>query len=90
MGNENSIFADMEEPFLIPVTYKGTDRHFEATLRRWGYSHRFEVNVDGTVVSFERDEEGNFRAVIAPEEKGKVPPVELLQAIGQAIEGILK
>jgi hypothetical protein len=90
MFNFLLIFAGMDEQFLIPVLYNGIERQFEASLRMRGYSHRFEVNVDGIIVYFERDEEGNYRAVIPPEEKGKVPPIELLQAIGQAIEGILK
>ncbi len=79
-----------DDQFLIPVTYKGVVKSFPASMRVFGYTHRFEVDVDGTLVYFERDEEGNYRALIPPEEKGKVPPVELLQAIGLSIEAILK
>ena len=80
----------MEDAFFIPVVYKGVAQQFEATLRHWGYSHAFHVKVGETMVIFERDEEGNYRAVIPPEERGKAPERELLQVIGEAIEGILK
>ncbi len=80
----------MEEGFYIPVIYKGTTQQFEATLQQWRYGYAFHVKVEETMVIFERDEEGNYRARIPPEEKGRVPDKELLQAVGEAIEGILK
>ena len=86
----------MEESFYIPVTYKGKDLQFEATLQRRGYVHIIAVDVYGTMVTFERDEEGNWRGLIPPEEKesrderGKTPDVELLQTIGETIEELLK
>ncbi|MBN9381515.1 MAG: hypothetical protein J0H74_12160 [Chitinophagaceae bacterium] len=80
----------MEEIFFIPVVYKTVQYEFEATLQQSRYAHAFHVKVDGTLVIFEQDEEGNYRARIPSEEKGKVPDRELLQAIGEAIMGILK
>lgn len=59
----------MEESFYIPVTYKGKDLQFEASLQRRGYIHIIAVDVYGTMVTFERDEEGNWRGLIPPEEK---------------------
>jgi hypothetical protein len=80
----------MNEPFFIPVQYKGREMEFETTLQRHGYVHSFHVNVDGTMVIYEKDEEGSFRALIPEGEKGKVPEKGLLQAIGEVIEEILK
>jgi hypothetical protein len=60
----------MDEPFYIPCRYKGVDRQFMATFQAFGYTFRFHVDVDGTDVIFERDEEGNFRAIIPPEPIG--------------------
>jgi hypothetical protein len=57
----------MDEPFIIPLNYKGADREFEATLQVLGYTHRFKVDVDGTEVLFERDEEGRYRAILSQE-----------------------
>ena len=79
----------MDEPFLIAVDYKGVQREFEARLQVLGFTHRFLVDVEGTEVFFERDEEGSYRAIIPPETKGKIPETGLLQAIAGAIEKIL-
>ena len=80
----------MNEPFFIPVQYKGKEVEYEAILKQHGYVHVFHVNVEGATVMYERDEEGSFRALIPEGEKGKVPDKELLRAIGEAIEEILK
>lgn len=79
----------MNEPFLLPVEYKGEERAFEAELQVWGYGHRFQVNVDGSAVIFERDEEGSYRAVIPPETPGALPAAALLRAIAETIGRIL-
>lgn len=80
----------MEESFFIPVVYKGAELQFEAGLQRRGYTYALHVNVFGTMVIFERDEEGNWRALMPVEEKGKVPETELLQALIAALEEIVK
>jgi hypothetical protein len=79
----------MDEPFFIPCRYKGIDRQFTATFQAFGYTFRFHVDVDGTDVIFERDEEGNFRAIIPPESPKPPPDRNLLQEISAAIEQIL-
>jgi hypothetical protein len=79
----------MDGPFNIPVTYKGIEREFEATLQVFGYTHKFQVDVEGTPVIFERDEEGRYRAIIMPEYRGRLPENELLHTIALAIEQIL-
>jgi hypothetical protein len=85
----------MDEPFLIPVSYKGVEREFEATLQVLGYTHRFNVQVEGAEVIFERDEEGQYRAIVSQEaiatqekEIRKLDP-ELLHQIALQIEHIL-
>ena len=54
-----------------------------------GYARKFQVDVHGQDVLFKPDEEGNYRAVINPEqaEESKID-VELLKAITEAIESI--
>jgi hypothetical protein len=80
----------MEDQFSFEVMYKGAERQFAGRLQPRGYTYRFEVDVDGIMVYFEPDEEQNLRAIIPPEEQGKIPPSELLRAIGEAIREILK
>jgi hypothetical protein len=88
----------MEDPFIITVSYKGLDRDFEAELLQMGYIHKFHVIVEGADLFFERDEEGQYRAILQDNthEKGafsspakRHPDPELLQLIAEKIESIL-
>ncbi len=54
----------MHDSFQIPVTYAGSEYLFEARLRPSGYVTLIEVDVNGHIIFFEPDEEGNYRAVI--------------------------
>jgi len=58
----------MEETFEIPVTYKGEELSFTASLLNRGYTYAIRVLVNGQYINFEPDEEKNFRAWISPEE----------------------
>ena len=88
-GNEGIVIV-MEDPFFIPVVYRGVEMQFEASLVRRGYTYGLHVNVRDTLVVFERDEEGNWRALMPDDGKGKAPETELLQALVGAIEEIVK
>lgn len=80
----------MEEPFLLPVAYKGETQQLEAQLHLTGYTHRFEVRVNDMPVYFEPDEEGEYRAVLAsPAEQHHLPDITLLTAIASAIKTVL-
>lgn len=82
----------MDEPFEIPVLYKGQELLFTAKLLTIGYLHKFLVDVDGQEVFFEPDDGGEYRAMMNPAnlEEGQVVAVDLLKAIVAAIEDILK
>ncbi len=71
----------MNEPFELPVTYKGEELHFPTRLQQLGYTHRIVVDVNGQQVFFEPDEERNYKAIIEQEKLNKQISVELLQAI---------
>ncbi|MBB1284315.1 hypothetical protein HRH25_08025 [Flavisolibacter sp. BT320] len=80
----------MEDSFDLPVVYKGDEVLFPARLLQTGYTHRFEVDVYGTPVYFEPDEERNYRALVDTDGEGKEVPLELLKAIAAGIEAVLK
>lgn len=80
----------MDEAFFIPVVYKNEPVAFEASLVQSRYAHAFHVKVGEVVVVYEQDEEGQYRARVPTEETGRLPDRALLQAIGEAIEEILK
>ena len=56
----------MDYDLEVPVTYKNQELIFNAKFIQFGYSYKFEVDINGTMVLFEPDEERNFRAMIDP------------------------
>ena len=81
----------MDETFTLDVSYKGEDLEFEGKLLLSGYLHKIEIDVNGTPVFFEPDEERNYRALVGPDQiDDKYLSVGLLQAIAQRLESLLK
>jgi hypothetical protein len=82
----------MVEDFKIPVLYNNQRLNFPAQLLRYAYSYKIEVDVEGTPVYFEPDEEHNWRALIGLEEVSANRNLngELLKAIASSIEEIVK
>lgn len=82
----------MEEDFELSVQYKGEEISFPGRLLNYGYSYKIELEVMGTMLLFEPDEQRNFRALIAPEEmnKHKEITVGLLEAIVSSLDELLK
>lgn len=80
----------MDEPFELPVNFRDKELLFPAQLKQSGYTHSIIVDVYGQEVSFEPDEERNYRAIIGQEELSKQTTIELLRAIAKAIEDIVK
>ncbi len=81
----------MTDPFTITVPYKNSERTFEAQLFTTAYSYRIQVCVDEVDINFERDDEGNFRALAASPDDHRIQKIDsrLLQAIATEIEQIL-
>jgi hypothetical protein len=80
----------MFDSFDLPVLFKGEEILFPARLHQYGYTYRFEVYVGDIVIYFEKDEEGGYRALTdAPQLQNQVDP-ELMQAIADSIENVLK
>ena len=82
----------MDDSFELPVFYNNQEILLPAQLHQYGYTYKIEVDVNGISVFFERDEEGNWRAIVDPSEfeKNKSFSIELLQAIACSIEEVLK
>lgn len=72
----------MNEPFVLPVSFQGTEYEFKARFERWGYTHRIAVLIDETTFVFEPDEEGGYRALAA--KVGDVN-ISLLQAVAEKL-----
>ena len=82
----------MHNSFELPVSYKGKVVLFPGQLHQYGYSQKIEINVNGLSLFFERDEEGNWRALVDPSELEKNRSInkELIQAVIHSIEEVLR
>jgi len=78
----------MDESFELPINYNGQDLLFPARLIPFGYTYKIEVDINGTIVSFERDEEKNWRAIIDMANIDAKINADLLNAIAVAIENL--
>ena len=79
--SNSSILHPMEQTVDIPVTVRGEERSFVSRVQASQYSLRFLVDIDGTEVVFERDDAGDFRAILPEGFAGKAPDKEIITAI---------
>lgn len=82
----------MEDEFLLPVSFNGHSMELPAKLRQFGYTVKIEVDIDGLIVTFEPDEERNWRAVMGYEDvvAGKAGNKKLIEAVAEVITEITK
>ena len=78
----------MEQTIEIPVTVHGVDRVFAAEVQAWRYGLRFLVDVDGVQVVLERDDAGEFRAILPDGSSGKAPDKAVIGAIIEVLEAL--
>jgi hypothetical protein len=78
----------MNESFELPVRLGDKTVLLPAELTTWRYSHRILVTWEGQVIIFEPDEERNYRALVS--DGDWPPPLEVIKAITESIESILK
>lgn len=78
----------MEHMVDIPVEVRGEERTFTAQVQAWRYGGRFLVDVDGVEVTLERDDAGEFRAVLPEGFTGKMPDREVISAIIEVLTAL--
>jgi hypothetical protein len=78
----------MEQTVEIPVEINGVERVFAARVQAWRYGLRFWVEVDGVEILLERDDAGEFRAIMPEGVAGKAPDKEVIGAIIGVLETI--
>lgn len=82
---------NLEEHFDLHLIFKGEEMVFKARLFKYVYTHKIHVNVFDQEILLEPDEERNYRIVNSqPFESGRPPNIDLLKAIINAIESIVK
>lgn len=80
----------MDYSLSLPVTYRGTEREFPLEIIPGRESSCFAVLVEDLPVLYERDDSGDFRAIIPNLEEvtTRLPDRDLLEAIGAVIQGL--
>ncbi len=73
-----------EEPFELPLTFKGSELLLPAKLIQMGYTYKIFVTANEQEIIFEPDEERNLRAIIE-QPNSKNNSMELIKAIGEAL-----
>ena len=91
MLTDQNDLTGMPEFFTLTVLYKGEERQFDSELRVMGYTHKIAVNVNGTELLFEPDEERNYRAVVSEADINKKQiDIELIKLLVEELEANLK
>ncbi|PQJ10070.1 hypothetical protein CJD36_015335 [Flavipsychrobacter stenotrophus] len=57
----------MEDGFSIDIEYNGEVLSFDVRLATTGYTHNFMVIINSIEVTYEPDEERNYRAIVNAE-----------------------
>ncbi len=80
------------DEFELALKFKGKDILLPVKLMNYGTAYKLEVEIDGTKVLFEPDEERNWRAMISYEDvqADKKPDTGLLELIAKELDSILK
>ena len=60
-----TMILKMSDNFEISIHYKSREILFQASFISTGYTYKIQVDVFGKTISFEPDEERNFRTVIS-------------------------
>jgi hypothetical protein len=78
--------------FELPVLFNSQELLFPGRFLDYGYSSKIEMDIEGTKVLFEPDEERSWRAMISFEDvqANKNLDQELLKAIAGAIDAVTK
>ena len=73
----------------IPVSYKNQELSLKAHVVRFGYVNHIVVDLGGTQITIERDEEGNYRALGDAEKMQSTKvDIELIEAVVHVLESL--
>lgn len=65
---EPAYFRRMSETYDLPVTYKGNELSFPFRLAQFTYGNKIMLTVEETEIVIEKDDEGEWRALVSPEQ----------------------
>ena len=74
----------MADTILLPVEYNGAEKEYPTEIFRYGFTHKIQVTIGDEIVTFEPDEEGNYRASVSPESTATIDK-SLLEEISKTL-----
>lgn len=82
----------MEESFTITVLHNGKEKEMTGRLRISAYTHQFLFNIGDAEIILEKDDEGNFRAIIPVviSNAGPKPDPSLVSALIEEMEKAMR
>jgi hypothetical protein len=80
-------FYGMPDTFELPLQYNGKDITLNAELQAFGYTHKIKMAINEVDFFFEPDDEKNYRAVVALEDRDKAEKIDrhFLQTISETL-----
>jgi hypothetical protein len=76
------------EEFELPVSVNGKEFLFPSKLIQLGYTYRIEIDVNGALINFERDEERHWRALIDDEAMNYKIDAAIVNAIIETLDNL--
>jgi hypothetical protein len=76
------------EHFDLNIEHRGLTKTFHGTFSKYGWSYRFSVDVEGSEVIFEPDEERNLRVIVPLANQHDSKLRELVTLIAQELTEI--
>jgi hypothetical protein len=76
------------EDFDLNIEHRGETKTVHGTFGKYGWSYRFTIDVDGTEVIFEPDEERHLRAIVPSTKQHDPSMKELVRLIAHELEEI--
>lgn len=74
----------MADSFNLPIELNGQEYEYPTQILRYGYTHKVQVDINNTIVTFEPDEDGIYRALT-----DKDISVALLKEISDTLKALL-
>jgi len=78
----------MADSFDLPVEFNGEEKLYPTTILRYGFTHKLQVTVNNIIVTFEPDEEKNYRAIVDNDNAGALNK-HLLEQISNTLHFLL-
>jgi hypothetical protein len=78
----------MDSQFTFEVSANGNSKELTAMIVSWGYAYQIVVEVEGMEVTFEPDENREYRAIVKEPDKVTASQKQLIPAIIETLNSL--